>query len=387
MEHLKLSAHFNLVKKSSLFKGFYDEKLKREEVQPMEKHILRNVLEKNFNVKNEKKGVYLVRSGGSSAKPLVFPVDIKENLHQRNELAKELVKDKIFTSETIALNLFSYKNMYRSAGILDDILERCEATTLSLSAASDYDIIYNSAIEFGANLAMGTPTKLVRLANYVLENNLEFPLDKVLYAGEFLMPSHAKLFQKVFGVKQILSLYGSAETGIWGWGNYTEPDMHFRVLDDLIIEIEDSDCDGNGKVIVTNLLRKRFPIYRYFMGDIGRVVYKNEQRFLLLKSREPKSFSIHSEAYFLNDFDWLYNYVDRFQIQLNIPSTLQTEVKFLLVNCNNSEEDIQIIKEKMNAIFKFDSKFVTVIIEFVKQDQLYVNETSSKTPIIVDLRM
>ncbi|CAM1345033.1 phenylacetate--CoA ligase family protein [Tenacibaculum amylolyticum] len=382
----KLKTHFEVVKTSSLFKDFYSDQSSATHVLPIAKDTLRKVLHSNFDLQKENKGVYLVRSGGSSAKPLIFPVDIQENLYQRELLANALVKYGMVTPTTIALNLFSYKDMYRSAGILDDILERCNATTISLSASSSFEIMYHTATEFKANLAMGTPTKIAQLATYVLKHKLTLKIDKIIYGGEFLLDSHARLFKKVFGTTQIYSLYGSAETGIWAWGNYGRGEICFELLDDIIVEIENADINGNGRVIVTNLLRKRFPVFRYLMGDIGRIENKDGKRILILTSRDTTSFSIDSEAYFLNEFNWLYDYVDRFQIQLSLHPPQQGAIQFLLISEKISEKKREEVKEKLDAIFKFDVMQVLLTIQFVDETELYMNPTSSKTPIIVDFR-
>lgn len=382
----KLKTYFEVVKTSSLFKDFYNDKSSAAQALPIEKDTLRKVLHRNFDLQKENRGVYLVRSGGSSAEPLIFPVDIQENLYQRELLAKALVEYDMITPKTIALNLFSYKDMYRSAGILDDILERCNATTISLSASSSFEIMYHTATQFKANLVMGTPTKIAQLAAYILKHKLTLKVDKIIYGGEFLLDSHARLFAKVFGTPQIYSLYGSAETGIWAWGSYTKGEMCFELLEDIIVEIEKADTNGNGRIIVTNLLRKRFPVFRYLMGDIGRIENKNGKRILVLKSRDTTSFSIDSEAYFLSEFNWLYDYVDRFQIQLKLHPPKQGALQFLLISENLPEKKRKEIKEKLAAIFKFDVMEVLLTIQFVNENELYMNPTSSKTPIIVDFR-
>lgn len=385
MELEKLKQHFTLVKNSYLFKELYKNE-EESSVLPLEKHVLRKILKDNFSLQKESKGVYLVRSGGSSSKPLIFPVDIKENLYQRSLLAKELVKYGMFSSKTIALNLFSYKGMYRTAAILDDILERCDATTISLGASSSFELVYNTAKQFKATILMGTPSKLVLFANYLMENNLELEVNNLMYAGEFLLKSHAELLKKVFRAQKIYSLYGSAETGIWGWSTYSETTTSFEILDDIVVEIEKPDEEGSGTLVVTNLLRKRFPVFRYLMGDIGKLIDKEGKRILVLKSRESKSFSIDSEAYFLNDFDWLYEEINRYQIQLRNPSEVAIEIEFLLVEAPGKMIDKNQIRKKLQAIFQIYTPNITLIINAVKESDLYVNNTTSKTPLIVDFR-
>ena len=60
------------------------------------------ILNTQFDIQAESRGVYLVRSGGSSTQPLGFPVDIQENLYQRELLAVELLKSGIISSPKVS---------------------------------------------------------------------------------------------------------------------------------------------------------------------------------------------------------------------------------------------------------------------------------------------
>lgn len=388
MRNKRLQEHFSIVKESSLFKKHYEKVAINITPSPIEKSTLRNVLEENFNLQKEEKGVYLVRSGGSTDKPLIFPVDIKENLQQRKLLADELLAYGMFSSKTIALNVFSYEGMYRSAAILDDILEKCNATTIAASSKASFEFMHTAAINFKVNFIIGTPSVLTLFANYVLDNNLKIQIENLLFAGEYLLKSQAEIITKAFHTKYIYSLYGSAETGIWGWSTYTENTTSFEVLDDVIIEIENPDEEGNGKVIVTNLLRKRFPVFRYFVGDIGRLEYKKNRQILTLKSREAKSFSIEANSYFLDDFNVLLKSVERFQIQLRLLPNLKTELKFLCIK-NTSDKSTTVLKtitKQLHHILDMNVTYSILKIEFVPETDLYINTITSKTPIIVDFR-
>lgn len=386
----RLQDYFSVVRESSLFKNYYKNVDEPSTVAVMEKHVLRDVLETEFNLQLENRGVYLVRSGGSTDKPLIFPVDIKENLYQREILAQQLIQYGMFSSKTIALNLFSYCDMYRSAGILDDILERCQATTIPLGSKSSFDFMHTTCLKFKPNMLIGTPSVLTLFAQYLSEQNLSISVDHLMFAGEYVLDSQVKLFQKVFHTQRIYSLYGSAETGIWGWSTYSGPSTSFEILDDIIVEIANPDTAGNGTIIVTNLLRKRFPVFRYTMGDIGRLEYKNNKRILTLKSREPKSFSIEANSYFLNDFDGLLNLIDRFQIQLYNVSAVLTRLKFLIVkaDCKKDEtHDIeQMVIHALHQTLDLNPSFLQLEVELVSESDLYANPTTSKTPAIVDFR-
>jgi phenylacetate-CoA ligase len=390
MINKRLQDYFSIVKESSLFKEYYKNTDPDSNIPPIEKHTLRDILNTKFDLHSESKGVYLVRSGGSTDKPVVFPVDIKENLYQRELVATELLKYGMFSSKTIALNLFSYSTMYRSASILDDILERCDATTIATGSNASYEFMHTAALKFKPNILIGTPSIFTLFANYLLDNNLSIEVDELMYAGEYLLKSQVELFKKAFNIKCIYSLYGAAETGIWGWATYSETSMSFEVLDDIIVEIEDPDEEGVGKVVVTNLLRERFPLFRYFVGDIGRLENKNNKQFLTLKSREAKSFSILANSYFVNDFDTLLESVDRFQIQLSMKEAFQTELKFLLVkaDCNEQEAEaiLKKVKHELSLVLEISPALLNVQVEIVSESELYNDPTTSKTPLIKDFR-
>jgi phenylacetate-CoA ligase len=385
-----LQSHLSLVKESSLFKEQYKDVNDIIDVPILYKSKLRELLESRFNIQAENKGVYLVRSGGSMQKPLIFPVDIKENLYQRRLLSKELESFGMLTSETIALNIFSYQDMYRTAAIMDDLLDRCYATTLALGCNSAYSDMYHTANNFKPNTLMGTPSKIGLFAKYIEQNNLEVAIDNLLFAGEFLFSSQIEQFKNIFKTKCIYSLYGSAETGIWGWTNYSENGSSFFILDEIIVEIVDADSNGFGAIVVTNLIRKRFPLIRYAMGDIGKLETIYGKRVLTLKSRESSSFLLYADTYFLDDFDFIKKYADRFQIQIAPLSLVQTEVMFLIIlkkdNQKQTDTILCSIKTDIEEVVSINPKIISLKVQIASESDLYADATTSKTPSIVDFR-
>lgn len=385
-----LQSHLSLVKESSLFKEQYKDINEISDVPILYKSNLRQLLESRFNIQEEDKGVYLVRSGGSMQKPLIFPVDIRENLYQRRLLSKELEAYGMLTSKTIALNIFSYQDMYRTAAIMDDLLDRCYATTLALGCNSAYEDMYHTTNNFKPNTLMGTPSKISLFAKYIEQNNLEIEIENLLFAGEFLFPSQIEEFKNTFKTKCIYSLYGSAETGIWGWTNYSENGSSFFILDEIIVEIVDADSNGFGSIVVTNLIRKRFPLIRYAMGDIGKLETINGKRVLTLKSRESSSFLLYADTYFLDDFDFIKKYADRFQIQITSQSLIQTEVTFLIILKSDDQKQTDTILSKIKAsieeVVSINPKIVLLKVLMASESDLYADATTSKTPSIVDFR-
>lgn len=384
-----LQDYFELAKKNPLYIEFYKGNDFAAEAPMLSKKELMPILETNFKLQEEKTGVYLVRSGGSTQKPLVFPVDIQENQNQRLALAEELTKNKFFTSKTIALNIFGYSDMYRTAAIMDDILEKCQATTLALSAHASYTDIEQAAYYFKPNFILGTPSKLLCFAQFLEDNNKKLEIENLFYAGEFLRPNIQKVLQATLGFKQIYSMYGSAETGIWAWSDFTKNPSLFSVIKGIIVEIINPDKDGYGTIAVTNTFRKRFPVFRYAIGDLGRWVDLDGKSFLELKSRETKSFIVCEEHYDLEQLLPLTNEADAFQIQLSTDEIYKEVVRMLIVQNVSKNKRLDFVQQKcaeLKKLLHYNEHFMEVEVLLVTAAELYTDPNTAKTPILMDLR-
>jgi phenylacetate-CoA ligase len=382
-----LKQYYQNVRQSDLFRSYYLDYEDYQNAPIVGKKELIKLLNDHFDLHNQEHGVYLVRSGGSTHKPLVFPVDIAENLEQRAALAMALQQAKVFTPKTIALNMFGYMDMYRTAAIVDDLLERCNATTLVASASLPYEDAYQMALNFKPDLLLGTPSKLFLFAQYLKKHQLRLSINNLLFGGEFLPPSHVKLFEDIFGTRQIYSLYGSAETGIWAWCDYSRSPSLFSVIDGLVVEPSSPDAGGYGSLLVSNLFRKRFPIFRYNTGDIGKWVDVGGQLYLELKGRSSNSFMFNECNYELDDFNGVFADVEQFQIQI-VPHEGHTAITFMLVtDLANADKGVY-VEQKLQQLYDIFGYKVKKLEVLAGNDlNLYTNAITGKTPVIVDHRI
>lgn len=388
MTQEKLSEYYKIVRSSSLYQHFYEDYSDYKKAPLLDKNVLTHLLDTHFNLQQESTGLYLVRSGGSTQKPLVFPVDITENLEQRSVLAKALSADGIFSPKTIAMNLFSYMDMYRTAAILDDILEKCMATTLALSSSVKYEDAYDAALHFQPDFILGTPSKLFLFAQYLKNQEKTIAIPNLLFGGEFILPSTIPLFKAWLGVQNIYSIYGSAETGIWAWSDYTHQPSLFKIIEGMVIEIDQPDADGYGGILVSNLFRKRFPIFRYYTGDIGRLIQKEDQTLLELKSREKKSFFLYESNYTLEDFNEVLLDLTTFQIQLLPNQELGVSLRFLMITDISPLERPGFEQQKklqIEAILGYELNSLEVLA--APELELHTNPVTGKTPFIIDFRI
>lgn len=382
-----LTEYYEIVRKSPLFSSFYAGFNNYHEAPLLSKKALTMLLDTNFDLQCESKGVYLVRSGGSTQKPLVFPVDITENHEQRAVLARSLTAAGIFTPQTIALNMFGYMDMYRTAAILDDILEKCMATTLAVSSSIKYEDAYDTSLHFKPDFILGTPSKLFLFAQHLKKHGQVLAIKNLLFGGEFLLPSYIPVFKAFLGIQHIYSIYGSAETGIWAWSDYSGKPSLFRIIEGIIIEIDQPDADGYGNILVSNLFRKRFPVFRYSLGDVGRLIDINGATYLELKTREKKSFSLYESNYSLEDFKEVLNDLDAFQIQLLTNEELHVEVKFLLVKTLSDTDKKNFAAERLEQIHQVLGYKLKHLEVLAGTDlPLYTDAVTGKTPLIIDFR-
>jgi phenylacetate-CoA ligase len=384
-----LEEYFRSARLSHLFCEFYKEYPDYGSAPVLSKKELIPILKERFDLQNEHPGVYLVRSGGSTQNPLIFPVDIRENLQQRQVLANSLSKAGVFSPKTIALNIFGYSDMYRTAAIMDDVLERCQATSLPMSAHASYEDICHAAVHFKPDFIFGTPSKLLRLIEYLTTRKKQLMVPNLLFSGEFLRKGLQKLVHRTLGVKQVYSLYGAAETGIWGWCDFSRAPGLYRVIPGIVIEIEASGPEEFGRILVTNTYRTRFPVFRYAIGDLGRLVDIDGLTCLELKARESKSFILCEQHYDLEDFSAVVGDADAFQFKLQTSENLVEEIEILLVQEITGGQKSNFLSEKNDLLRKlvsYDPKWMKAEVRLVSAGELFIDPSTGKTPAILDTR-
>jgi phenylacetate-CoA ligase len=339
----------------------------------------------DFAPGDEGRGVYLVRSGGSTSVPLIFPVDIGENHAQRRALAEHLKAFGVFDARTVALNIFGYSDLYRTAAIFDDLLERCDATTLPMSAHARYEDIASIARRFRPTHLLGTPSKLALFARFLLDSGQTLRIPRLLYGGEILRDSTQALMRDAFGTQQFWSLYGGAETGIWAWCDASRNPGLFRILPGIMVEVASADVDGYGALVVTNGYRTRFPLFRYRVGDVGRLVERDGEWLLELRGRDSRSFQFAEMTYDLELFTSLAGAADGFQIQLRFDADGRDMLEFLLVDDGGACSAEVIAGQLAQLLSGIGSQGATKVCR-VHRDALYQDPATTKTPAIVDFR-
>ncbi len=379
-----MAQSFEIARHHPFWRSFYEGCQDWRTAPSCQKSDLLTVLH-GFSPAAERRGVYLVRSGGRTAAPLIFPVDIAENHAQRQALAAGLTARGVFSPQSVVLNLFAYTGLYRTASIIDDLLERCYATTLPMSAQAPYRDMHAAAELFQPTHLAGTPSVLTLLANWCHENGAPPPqIPQLLYAGELLRDSVRAHLCRTFGVRQVWSLYGGAETGIWAVCNASKEPGLFSTLPQVLVEIEAPDADGFGEIVVTNTWRKRFPLFRYSQGDVGRLVERAGERMLEFRGRRPLTFRFYEITYDDSGFSTVAGACPHWQVVLDFGSDGCDRLGLHVV-CDDPAA-LAAIDDRLRRHMKEDRDSKAVHVRSVKLADLHIDPTTSKTATVVDRR-
>lgn len=379
---------FERARRHRLFRSFYAGVDNATDAPAMDKHALQQALI-DLALDQEPRGVYLVRSGGSTSAPLIVPVDIAENRRQRAALAGALSRAGVFGRRTVALNTFGYADLYRSAAIMDDLLERCSATTLPMSAHAHDADLHAAALRFRPTHLLGTPSRLLQLARYLQQADLRLEVPNLLYAGEFLRDSARERMQEVFGTQRLWSLYGAAETGIWGWCDASAQPGRFAILPGVIVEVLSPDPEGYGAIAVTNSWRRRFPLFRYRLGDIGRLLRVDGVDYLDLRGRDARSFQFCELKHDLDALAALTADAECFQVQLSSSTGGRDRIRLLLQphrDATPSAEDLSRRSQRLRNLMQCSERVADVSVELASGSALHTDPATAKTPAIVDFR-
>ncbi|MDZ4837594.1 MAG: hypothetical protein SGJ27_27730 [Candidatus Melainabacteria bacterium] len=342
-----------------------------------------------------REGVYLSPTGGSTPDRLLyFPTDIEDNQLQRKMLSPYLNEAKIFSPQTILLNLFGSNMMYRALEIFNDFAERGRATVLPAGSQCEDGLAAEVATRFAANSLIGNPSRILQFARHVESQAIPLKIEHLIFGGETLQEYKADYLKDVLGIKRISAIYGSAESGIWGYQpDALELNCYFYPAEIMHIEILEPDDDGFGRMVLTNLVRTRNPLCRYDCGDIGRITeteHRGQQRNMLeFKGRAENSFFIGSEYFSINDFREPLENLLEFQIQISFDESQKRDrIKFSLVAPNPEFIDAnkETIKKQIRHIVQSLDSWFTTEIEFVEISELQRSKTSQKVIKIIDQR-
>jgi len=160
-------------------------------------------------------------------------------------------------------------------------------------------------------------------------------------SGEFLLNCSLKFCQKTFIYSNIENTYGAVEFG----------EIAHQVNDDKnTFEVFNQFCyleNKDDKIVVTSLINDTFPIIRYIMEDIGKIVNKNGKQYITnLIGKNTNQIIINENKFTSLDVDKLIDFVN---ISDNIISIVieydnhSIDINYIIYNVYNRKEQEIII--------------------------------------------
>lgn len=222
---------------------------------------------------------------------------------------------------------------------------------------------------YGYASALYDFAKTVHMAGF----NISF-VKGVFSSSDMLYPQQREIIEKVFGTK-VIDIYGNPESGLISYECKNHDGFHYG-MQNCLVEIVDEQGEllkeGEvGRIIVTSLNNKCFPIIRYDTGDVGSlssdpcscgsglILIKNlggrSRDYIILPDER------HIHGAFFNHLSSIYNakWLDRYHIK----QVSKDKIFFqCLVNRNVGQSELNIIKEEIE---KGIGKDLSVEIEIV----------------------
>jgi len=387
---------FEIARSCRAYKESLAEARSFEDAPIIDKDMLYASLAMCANDPDFHKGVYVSPTGGTSTRnPLHFPTDIRENHLQRAVMSSYINEAKLLTEESIVLNLFGSTMMYRSAEIFNDYCERAGATVLPVSAHCADDAALFFARKFRANCVVGTVSRLVQFAKYVSETDeQQHEFSDLIFAGESMAPYKQAFIQEHLRAQNISAVFGSAEAGPFGIKPAHLSGAKYLCPSEVVhIELANVDEEGFGTMIVTNLIRTRFPLLRYNTGDVVRLSTQRfgnkEMNMIEFRGREDRSFQLGGEYYLLSEFGELFAGLLEFQIVLSYEQKQKMDkIVFRLVPADQSPDATQMneLAQRLHRMIESDHGLFIAEVEVAGIDQLTKSAHSHKIPRIIDKR-
>ncbi len=144
--------------------------------------------------------------------------------------------------------------------------------------------MYEAIVQKKPRIIFSYSSTLIELAKYIDKHQLkqDFSMKSALIAGEGLSDENRLFLQSVYGCK-VYRRYSDMELGILGqdMGDGGEYHMNYGSYYFECLKLDSDDPtvgDEVGRIVVTDLFNKAFPMLRYDTGDLG-VMKKNEKGF------------------------------------------------------------------------------------------------------------
>ncbi|MFA6318463.1 MAG: acyl-CoA reductase [Elusimicrobiota bacterium] len=222
-------------------------------------------------------GGYVSRSGGSTGEPK-FSVYDRHDWDAMIGHAVDLFRAMGLTESDRLANFMLAGDLYGSFVSFDHINARLGLTSFAFAGSSTPETFVRVWRKFRINAAMGIPSNLIPFLRKAKGLEPRLRLAKLVYAGTPLSPSDHDWLKAELGLERVASVIGANDGGQIGYQCPAQRGRLHHAMDEFnYIEIVDEKGrpvkDGEpGRIVITSLLKRAYPLIRYELGDAARIV-------------------------------------------------------------------------------------------------------------------
>lgn len=216
-----------------------------------------------------------------------IPFTVEQNMEKRHRLIAELKAFGLYADypsheRMIQFRAFNGKELDRSVDERENIW-RYDISYLSEDSMPD---LLSFIEKYQPRILFGYCSTMDFISTYMIEHNIQLKhqVSSILVGAETLTKEVASRIYKAFGCP-IFDRYSNQEMGILAQREYGKTDFLFNVAS-YHLEIVKLDCDEPceegeiGRIVVTDLYNRAFPMIRYDTGDVGSYIMHEGKLYL-----------------------------------------------------------------------------------------------------------
>ncbi|MGE0174897.1 MAG: acyl-CoA reductase [Oligoflexales bacterium] len=222
-------------------------------------------------------GGYVSRSGGSTGEPK-FSIYDEHDWKAMIQNAARVFRALGMQKDDRLANCMLAGDLYGGFISFDHVNTLVGVTTFAIGHALSPELFYKLWKNFNINAIQGVPAAVVPVLRTIKKEHSEFTLEKVIYAGQPMSKADCDWLNQTLGVKRVASVVGANDGGQIAYQCEKMSGAMHHIVDDFnyieIVDQEDNPVPAGmeGRIIITSLLKKAFPLIRYDIGDWGRIV-------------------------------------------------------------------------------------------------------------------
>ncbi|MDR2842743.1 MAG: hypothetical protein LBV52_06040 [Spirochaetaceae bacterium] len=254
------------------------------------------------------------KSGGSTNAPKFSIFGKEEYITFCEASGLALLYNGAQTGDRFA-NLFYGGQLYASFLYVHDLIRMCPVclTEYPIMGSTSVEEMVHIILQHHTNALTGVPTTIIKLFEYVKNNNIDLSfVEKIYFGGESFFNDQRDFIHSINPHVQIRSIaYALVDGGISGYCDNTcgfneHRDFNFVSILEIVDEYSGeviNEPNRSGNLVITSLYRLLQPMIRYPLGDKGMWIEPegSPNRKFLLQGRSQECARIGPVSLYYDD--------------------------------------------------------------------------------------